>query len=417
MHIPPEEQEEFDAKLWRPLEARFAREDETLDEERFSRFFRDYLMSDGRYVPPRETFETFEQRHEATDFSPATLARSLNYSAEDYEIISGQQADLSDAVTQALSGLNVLESSTTYSLLLSLFDQRRSGTLNSADLSHCIEMLRGFILRRFVCGESSRGYGQMFVRALSKDSGNPVKALEEYLLDRGWPHDQLFATSFIEFPLYARGYTKQVLEALERSQGHKEPADLTSTQVEHILPQTLSKEWIDALGINAESIQADWLHRPGNLTLSGYNQELWNHSFLKKKERYAQSNIVLTRELADYVAWTEHEVLSRGKLLANRATEIWIGPKAAKVPPEISEGEDETGTRHELRLKFWTGLSEYLELEHPELPKFDIKARPSVRVPSGLRNIGIDLRFGIRDSFAGIYIWFWRGSSLPIWHL
>jgi hypothetical protein len=417
MHIPPEEQEEFDAKLWHPLESRFTREDGTLDEERFSRFFRDYLMSDGRYVPPRETFETFEQRHEATEFSPGKLARSLNCSAEDYEIICGQKADLSEEVTQALSGLNVLESSTTYSLLLSLFEKRRSGGIDSADLARCVEMLRGFILRRFVCGESSRGYGQMFVRALSKDSGSPLKTLEEYLLDRGWPHDQQFATSFVEFPLYLRGYTKEVLEALERSNGHKEPADLTATQVEHILPQTLSQPWIDALGSNAESIQAEWLHRPGNLTLSGYNQELWNHSFLKKKERYGQSNIVLTRELANYLSWTDHEILSRGKSLANTATEIWIGPKAAKVASEILEGADETTTRHELRLKFWTGLSEYLETDHPELPKFDIKARPSVRVPLGLRNIGVDLRFGIRDSFAGIYIWFWRGSSLPIWHL
>lgn len=417
MHIQPEEQEEFDEKLWRPLESRFAREDGTLDEERFSRFFRDYLMSDGRYVPPRETFETFEQRHEATEFSPAKLARSLNCAAEDYEIISGRQADLSEAVTQALSGLNVLESSTTYSLLLLLFEKRRNGILESADLAHCVEMLRGFILRRFVCGESSRGYGQMFVRALSKDAGNPAKALEEYLLDRGWPYDQLFATSFVKFPLYLRGYTKEVLEALERSQGHKEPADLTGTQVEHILPQTLSQPWIGALGNSAESIHAEWLHRPGNLTLSGYNQELWNHPFSKKKERYAQSNIVLTRELADYQSWTDHEILSRGELLASMATEIWIGPKAAKVAPEVLEGTDETATRHELRLRFWTGLSEYLEMEHPELPKFDIKPSPSVRVPSGLRNIGFDLRFGIRDSFAGIYIWFWRGSSLPIWHL
>jgi uncharacterized protein with ParB-like and HNH nuclease domain len=66
MHVPPDEQDEFDRVLWGPLEGKFARQDGTLDEERFSRFFRDYLMSGGRYLPPKETFSSFEARYEAT---------------------------------------------------------------------------------------------------------------------------------------------------------------------------------------------------------------------------------------------------------------------------------------------------------------------------------------------------------------
>ena len=38
------------------------RADGTLDEERFSRFFRDFLMSSGRYVSPKDTFPDFEAR-------------------------------------------------------------------------------------------------------------------------------------------------------------------------------------------------------------------------------------------------------------------------------------------------------------------------------------------------------------------
>ena len=57
-------------------------------------------------------------------------------------------------------------------------------------------MLRGFILRRFVCGESSRGYGQMFVRAPGGEEGNPIKTLETYLLDRSWPDDHQFEAAF-----------------------------------------------------------------------------------------------------------------------------------------------------------------------------------------------------------------------------
>ncbi len=51
-------------------------------------------------------------------------------------------------------------------------------------------MLAGFIMRRFICGESSRGYGPVFARAIhSKKRGEeaeavqePISALEQYLL-------------------------------------------------------------------------------------------------------------------------------------------------------------------------------------------------------------------------------------------
>ena len=93
--------------------------------------------------------------------------------------------------------------------------QRDDGRIDSQQLTRCIEMLRGFILRRFICGDSSRGYGQMFVRALARDEGDPAAALEAYLLERGWPDDRRFVESFVLFPLYKRGYAREVLETLE----------------------------------------------------------------------------------------------------------------------------------------------------------------------------------------------------------
>jgi uncharacterized protein with ParB-like and HNH nuclease domain len=416
MHVPPDDQDEFDRDLWEPLEDRFARADGTLDEERFSRFFRDYLMSAGSYVPPKDTFPIFESRFEATGFSPVQLAQALTASARHYAIISGQETDENDGVTQALAGLNLLESATTYPLLLALFERWASGAMGAEQLARAIEMLRGFILRRFVCGESSRGYGQMFVRALAKDDGDAVGTLEAYLLERGWPDDHRFEAAFVEFPFYERDYVREVLETIERSRGHKEPADLKAAQVEHVLPQTLNDAWVEALGSDAERIQADWQHRPGNLTLSAYNKELWNHPFQIKRKRYAQSNVVLTRELAKYERWTEVEIRERGLSLAREAARIWMGPKELVARPETDPGDDDEGPgRQELRRRFWGGLSDYITAEHPELPRFDIRPSWTIRLPSGIRHIGIELRFSLRHNHAGIDVWFWREASFPLW--
>jgi uncharacterized protein with ParB-like and HNH nuclease domain len=416
MHVAPDSHDEFDRDLWVPLEVRFAGAGSALDEERFSRFFRDFLMSSGRYISPRDTFPAFEARYEATGFRPQDLARTLLEASSDYEVIAGAQTDIDPSVTQALAGLNALESSTTYPLLLSLFRLRREGQLSSEDLVRAIGMLRGFIFRRFVSGESSRGYGQMFVRGLSKGEGAALQRLEGYLLERGWPDDHRFETAFIKFPLYERGYTKHVLETFERSRGHKEPADLRETEIEHVLPQTLNQGWRSALGPEADRIQADWLHSPGNLTLSGYNAELWNHEFDIKRKRYAQSNVVLTREVAELDQWGEAEIADRGRLLANEAAQIWIGPAEQVSRPTRDVNDDEEGPgRRELRRRFWSALNDYLIAEYPELPDFEARPNWTIRLPSGIRHIGIDLRFALRRDNVGIDVWFWREASFPLW--
>ena len=416
MHVKPDDQDEFDSDRWAPLEARFTTNDGRLDEEAFSRFFRDVLMMDGKYVQPKDTFTTFEARYEATGFSPQALADELLAHARHYAAIGGKQADPSPEVTAALAGLNDLESSTTYPLLLSLSKRRADGVIDSARLARAIGMLRGFIIRRFICSESSRGYGQMFVRAIDTAAEDPVGALETYLLQRGWPDDARFEAAFAGFPLYQRGYTKTVLETIERERGHKEQAALAAAQVEHIMPQTLNEGWLEDLGSNAKRIHAEWLHRPGNLTLSAYNQELWNHPFSVKREEYLNSNIGITRELANQSGWGEQQMKDRGHALAKEAAAIWTGPKVPYVQPKEKSAPEAAGEDGSaLRLRFWNGLIDFLAQENADLPQFDPRAAMTIRLQSGVRHIGFELRHLLRPAGVALDVYFWREASFRVW--
>lgn len=412
MHLPPAEHDEFDARLWQPLEQRFVNDAGILDGERFSKFFRDVLMSSKEvgYVAPSATFERFEARYEATNFSPRHLATDLTRQAKHYAIIAGKQPDQSSAVTQALAALNQLESSTTYPLLLALFELRSNNIIDSDRLAEAVRMLSGFILRRFICGESSRGYGQIFVRAVAELDDDVIKSLEYYLIRRGWPDDRRFETAFVEFPLYQRGYTRQVLMALEQARGHKEPAVLMAAQIEHILPQTLNDAWRNELGVDAETIHADWLHRPGNLTLSAYNQELLNHPFAKKRARYAASNIGLTRELAGYSHWTAAEIARRGGELAKQAAQIWIGPQ---LPPAVQTvGKRKTNAngltaRKQLYVDYWTAFNTRMKGQN----KLKIRRKPQPRywadVPIGRRHVVLNPFIDIDSRYVGVSLAIW----------
>jgi hypothetical protein len=134
---------------------------------------------------------------------------------------------------------------------------------------------------------------------------------------------------------------------------------LDRTQVEHVMPQTLSEAWRSALGAEHERVHSTWLHTPGNLTLTGYNAELNNKPFASKREEYRESNLVMTRELARYESWGESQIIERGRAMAEVAARVWPGPTS---PVRRSDqGGRGTPSRYERRLKFWGGFRGYLE--------------------------------------------------------
>lgn len=93
-----------------------------------------------------------------------------------------------------------------------------------------------------------------------------------------------------------------------------------------------------------------------------------------------------------------------------------MGPKEQISRPEQEPVEDDEGPgRRELRQLFWTALNDYFVAEHPDLPSFEARPSWTIRLPSGVRHIGIDLRFSLRHRYVGIDLWFWREASLPVW--
>ena len=80
-----------------------------------------------------------------------------------------------------------------------------------------------------------------------------------------------------------------VIETFEQDYEHKEPAELRGLTVEHIMPQVLTDEWRDTLGLDAYEIHSLLLHTLGNLTLTGYNPELSNRSFSGKRRLFQNS--------------------------------------------------------------------------------------------------------------------------------
>ena len=144
---------------------------------------------------------------------------------------------------------------------------------------------------------------------------------------RRFPSDGEFSEAFRNQPQYGRGATRFILCRLEQSFEHKEPADLTSTTIEHVLPQTLTDAWITELGPGAEEKHTRIVGTIGNLTLTGYNAELGNMPFEDKKKKLSHTHIELNRWILDQPIWRQDEITERAGQLLARAKELWVGPQ------------------------------------------------------------------------------------------
>ena len=91
--------------------------------------------------------------------------------------------------------------------------------------------------------------------------------------------------------------------------------------IEHILPQNPGEEW------NIDQYKADqYVNRLGNMCLldQRVNRQIGNLTYSEKNGKYSMSKFASTRNIPDHNNdWDENSILSRQKLMAKKAVNIW----------------------------------------------------------------------------------------------
>lgn len=345
MQVPLKDQEPFHFDRWKPFEDMFAGTEE-LDELNPTAFYRSFLMREGAYVKANATFVNFKDQFKRRALTPeAQIAELKRYAG--YEVMLRRPAQIKDAaLRKSLETIEALDVTTAHPLILKLLDMDANAALPRAELLGCLEDLASFTLRRTICGESTRTYGQWFADAVRAIGSNPREELRKYWLKRGWPDDAAFQNSLTVFPIYRRERQKclLMLHRLEQSYGHKERVDLGTLTIEHVMPQSIGRDksgraWKDMLGDNHEEIHSKMLHVLGNLTLTGYNPDLGNSSYPEKRALYAESNLRLNDHFKGIAAWTAPAITARGTTLAKELARLW--PRPASAEPYVVGGGGE----------------------------------------------------------------------------
>jgi predicted transport protein len=220
-------------------------------------------------------------------------------------------------------------------LIMKLSDYRdRLAATTEEEFIEALSLVESYVLRRAICGYQTRGYWQIFASlAQAITPEEPLTKLKVALARQRenyrFPSDEEFKRALKENDLYGLRVCRHLLEGLE-NHGSKEPTDTSGYSIEHILPQNdrLKSDWRKMLGENWKAIQKTWLHRLGNLTLTGYNSKYSDRTFEEKKTidgGFSDSSVRLNKFVREQSAWTEKEIAVRTNTLAQRAIVCWPG--------------------------------------------------------------------------------------------
>lgn len=138
-------------------------------------------------------------------------------------------------------------------------------------------------------------------------------------------------------PANTRMFILERMENQDNNERHDVVKELTEKNItiEHIMPQTLSDKWKTALGDDWERIHEQYLHTMANLTLTGYNSQYSNLTFIEKRDMekgFKDSAFRLNNSLKSCEQWTEKELKARQKELQNVFMKLWPMPSTTFEP-------------------------------------------------------------------------------------
>jgi hypothetical protein len=242
--------------------------------------------------------------------------------------------------------LRLLDTATPIPLVLYLLEHHKP---NAPEFIQAIGDIESYLVRRFICGLTTKSYNRTFIQRLlaemAAEGKTDAATLRAKLLaldgsSQVWPRDADFEPAWIHRRLYEGANTRRVraiLEGLEigLSTAKQEVLpDLDTLTVEHVLPQKWEPEDypLSADTAEARARRTALLHSIGNLTLvtPSFNSGLSNEAFEKKRpEIAANSRLMLNAYFQTQPvdgAWNEEAIVQRAGNLFTVAKAVWSIP-------------------------------------------------------------------------------------------
>jgi len=250
---------------------------------------------------------------------------------------------------KALRNLENVNGADGYMLLL--FIARRF-EISDSEKVRLIKLICNYFIRRNVTDSPpTRDLTNYFMEMIKEANGlesYSYEAIRNIILTVAKPATDTLFEEKLKGDLYEEnvGATRYILSSIELANSETKEIyvnfyarnkNLFVWTVEHIFPQgeNIPEHWVDMIANGdkkvAQQIRKDYVHKLGNLTLTGYNSQLSNMSLEKKQERKNKdgkyigfkNGLTINEEIKDVPRWTKEDIEQRTEQLVDRALEIF----------------------------------------------------------------------------------------------
>ena len=269
----------------------------------------------------------------------------LSEKAERYSVIV-TNSDETHEYTDTLLDLSRISGAPSYILLLYLMSNQDRLNLTDTDLNTIIKVMITFFVRRNVTDvPNTRKLTQLFMDIIAEVKslqGNSIVQIIRDRLQAVSAPDSLFedklrgpiydenpeAARFILCSIEAQHQTKEIYSDLWSRDNNKKYV----WTIEHIFPEgeNVPAPWVQMIAGGdvtlAKQYRANYVHTIGNLTITGYNQNLSNMSFEQKRDRTSKdktkeigykNGLYLNKGVVNQTEWTVDKIKSRTDELVN----------------------------------------------------------------------------------------------------
>mgnify|MGYP004563462969 FL=1 len=349
MSLAPVEQDNLYTRFWNPIEE-FTKYEP-------SSFVRDYLtMKQGKIGRIDKIYFIFKEYAETANIDRATLLEDMYHYAKIYNHVDTAKVG-TDKLNRKLNQLRTLDSTIAYPFFMAFFDYASKVELAETEIYQVLDVIEAYWARRIICNLPSNALNKVFatlhrdvLNYVDKSSGystnSYIDVLTYVLLKKGgssvFPSDDEVKGDFktrqvYKMPVNSRMFILERMENQDNNERHDVVKVLTEKNItiEHIMPQTLSSKWKATLGDDWERIHEQYLHTMANLTLTGYNSQYSNLTFIEKRNMqkgFKDSAFRLNNFVKSCEQWTETELKARQKELQNVFMRLWPMPTTSFEP-------------------------------------------------------------------------------------
>ena len=340
MDLTPEKQTRLYKTYWKPMEELFGEDIYKNDVNKFDYFIRDFLTlkSDTGYICKiNNVYENFKRYYLDNNCEKFAVLKDLFTYAKYYACIDLLQEN-DDELKLYWQEFKKLDSHVVYPFLLKLYDDYSRQILIKEDFKKILQVVISYLWRRAICEIPTNSLSKTFAtlyQAVDKEDyvNSVIKAFVFKSSYKRFPSDYEVREKLQTKDIYHFRLRKYLLEALENYY-HKEPIDLNTANytIEHIMPQNIEHNlsWQQMLGEDWQEVHSLYLHTLGNLTITGYNAEMSNKSFVEKvngESGFKYSHLKLSESIAQCDVWNKKAIQRRTNILTDIILKIWKYPE------------------------------------------------------------------------------------------